>query len=263
LNFPALALLIAATVLFAYLRGLNDPKFSGISSIGDGGVYGIALGWCWVSSIIRNRWARFGTLTLIACTFALLLSESSRDEHDWLRYATQLGGMIVTQSVLFHVFKVPHWQWNTGSPMNESAESGATTQFRILDVMMVTLAYGVLMGLARHYLPPFALQDYWPTAVVISLYFPLMAMLVAHSGAAGKQRYRYMRLVSICLLVAIGAAALSWIQAQTFSLSLDQAKVLFVLNILSGVGFVVAVAFFPLAGVFGQLTRRPDLPREG
>lgn len=260
LNLASLVLLVAATVSFEFLRRLDNSGISSVSLLGDGGIYGVALGWCWVTSVTRRRWISFFVKVLIICLFSYLLRESSKAAGDWLRYATQLGGMIVTQSVLFHLLDVPKWQWNVGASTSDSKQIEPTRQFGILDVMLVTLAYGSLMALARHYMPPVSLGEYWPTAIVLSVFFPTLATIVAHSGRLGKRRHAFSRILLLGLLVGLGASGLGWIEARIFLLDFDQAKAVFIFYLLFSVGFVIATGIFAFAGVFGHLFLSSKLP---
>ena len=233
-----------------------------IASVGDGGVYGAAIGFCWTITLLQSRWREGMAKLLIVCLFSIVLYQTSRSNHTWLRYATQLGGMIVTQSVLFHLFGVPKWRWAFDKSTADLQPVEQTRQFGIVDVMLVTLAYGCLMGLARHYLPRASLDVYWPTAIFFSLFFPMLATIVALSVRLGYTRHRFARLVLLCILVSLGATTVGWIESRMFSLDFDQAKFLFLLYVLFSVGFVIAMGFFAIAGVLGSISRRSELPSD-
>ena len=139
--------------------------------------------------------------------------------------------------------------------MNKKVSMPSRTRcqsFPILDVMLITSAYGVLLSLARLYVPPTSQAEYWPVTMALCVYFPILAMVTAKSSRTERNRHALFRLLTLILLMGFGNFGLTWIQIRQSEDVSTMFWQFYLFYLLFIIGFVVAVGFFSLAGVISR-----------
>ena len=252
---------MAATTTLMVVCRSSAQSYVAFYLLGAGGLYGVATGWSWVASASRNRWLRVTLRTTIVICFAFLLRVATQDSPSWLRYVTQLGGIIVSQCVLFHLFRVPTWRATIDEQHEIDEMSEPTPKFSILDVMLVTSALGVLLSMARLYTPPTLQSQYWPVTIVLWVYFAVLATITVGSGPTGGSRHRAIRILVLLLLIGLGNFGLTWIQTRQSDDVSTMFWQFYFFYLLFIIGFVVAVSFFSLAGVVSRVFPNKRSPK--
>ena len=263
LSLRTASVLLLATIAAAFVDRLSEGNLLP-NAIAVGGLYGIISGWVWVTSSVEHRLIRLTIrMTLVGLGSYGILYLTENPERIWLKYVTQFGGMVVTQSVLFYFLRIPEWRLGfREANVVTDPSPGNRAQFDIADVMLVTIAIAVLLGLAIRYRTPIESSDYWAGVFGLWIFFPLLAALSAICTIPSQNGSRVGQFVS---LIALGISG-AWVMAKAQMMTSENAwgDELFFFNRYGSImlGFVFAILIFGIVGrknpLIQDIARKPD-----
>ena len=259
LNRTSLLLLVAVTTLIVYLTYLSgQATINGqiMAAFFAGALYGTASGWVWVVSVVQHRILRNAIKAAIVGTFAYLWGKLINIDADGLRYATQFGGMAVTQSVLFHLVKIPNWHLGLSAVESSNDDpSEPRVQYEIFDIMLVTTAYAVLLGLAGLHRPNVGPHEYWKVVIGLWIFFPMLATMSAASSQFRSKLRSVLRLGLLFVLTIGGSITLALLDVALTNSKETELNQYLTLYTLITLGYVTLVGGFVVIGSLGRLYR--------
>lgn len=210
-SLAPMALLLLATIALGvdyYRKEVGSdtlhPVMVGFLIVGF--AYGWTAGGCWMMSGIPNRYIRWAAQAGLAALLAAVLQPIGGSPY--IHYLANLGGLILVQTLMFHVMKVPTWRRH-GSQAEPPVSRHR--QFGIGEILAATTCIALLMAVAMRYRRESVDQiNYWLMLIAFWCLAPLIsataifAVLVRHSFAQA-----FWRLLLAAALTVLAVAGLT------------------------------------------------------
>ncbi len=175
-----------------------------------GAIYGATTGICWVLTVVEGihyrSIARLFTVIIGSCILASrtdLFGSAELVNPDLpilRRSLINLGGMAVTQSVLFFFLGIPAWR-KRATPMPQQ-----NRQFSIHQILLTTTSVALIAALSIHDRPRIDAPEYWLVLFGIWVSFPLISV-VACGAVLNRCVTRNIVWGCSALLLAVAAGA--------------------------------------------------------
>ncbi len=137
-----------------------------------GVTYGYASGTCWIAALANKPFTRYAVRLVIASATMFVMTRLTNS--NWLRQISNLGGLLVCQSILFFLLSIPDWQFPAGTTAAVPAPV-KRRQFRIADIIIATTSIAILLSIAIRYTTPIDSMNYWVVMLLVWLVCPLIA----------------------------------------------------------------------------------------
>lgn len=168
---------------------------------------GLVWGWtsasCWIASAMELRYLRWGSMAVIAAVFSIALQTLS--EGLYIRYFSGLGGLILFQTLAYHLLRVPRWRKRA---LGKDEVVVRTAQFGIGEIIAATTCIAVLFSIAIRYrgegIDP---VSYWLTLTAFWCLAPLMSASMIFAVLSQRGPRAAAGLVLLSLLFTAGCAA--------------------------------------------------------
>ncbi|MEM8501516.1 MAG: hypothetical protein AAF542_26155 [Pseudomonadota bacterium] len=178
------------------MPGVTPAMFSSMLVLGSW--YGITAWACWLCTAVPRTFPRL-LLRGAAWLIGSYLLDQHQGNEQWLKFMINLGGMLITQSVLFFLLSIPGWK------VGGSGRDFETRQFGIGDILLATTGVSVLLGMAIRFQTPIDAEAYWLVLAGLWLLFPLLSAC-ACTAALHRAMFRRVFFLTIgALLVLVGA----------------------------------------------------------
>jgi hypothetical protein len=208
-----------------------------------GTVLGLAMGLNWMVTVSANRVNRaFLRVALVSfCTYLLTVWGVALA---W-KYTIDLIGMLLMQSIYFHLFGVPDWILRGNAIAQTTAKS---SQFRIVDLLAWTTGLAILLALSIRVDPQAFGVHYWSVLCVLWLVVPMAAMCWTLAGLLpGLSRAQISWLATACLLTLFLSAGLAWAELRSMNPAKMNVSIVSLYAILFG-GLGLTMLLFSVAG---------------
>jgi hypothetical protein len=172
-----------------------------------GVTYGFASGVCWIATIARNTFSRFGIRLFVVAASACLMTLFTDDS--WFFYVSNLCGLLIFQTILVFLLRIPDWEFLAIDPEMD-ATGQQHHQFQIADVIIATTSIALLLAIGMRYATPIDSLDYWLVVGLIWLVGPMIAAsLFAATMSQRTEKGMGMGILA-AMLAATTAGALSY-----------------------------------------------------
>lgn len=187
---PFLWLIACGLIQFVLIRRAILPPVEAIAWLWIASMWAGWAGTLWLASSVKNKPLR---LAIIAGCFAwhVFWMTMGRGQPS-MRYAVMFGGYGLTQTILFRLFRVPHWTFSPRAmSLTLTPVVAGYRQFAIFELLSLTTITAVLITLARRYEPAQGLM-FWIGLPLISLSLASVAALGTLATASPSRSRRVM-----------------------------------------------------------------------
>jgi hypothetical protein len=209
-----LVLLLVSAALFSdYCLGSATRTTPGPVSFTNLNLYsfflvGLIYGWTaagsWLLSCIERRYLRWGLQLGLTVVLARILQAMREDE--WMRFFSSLGGLVFSQTIIFHLIGMPRWKISRLADRDSpNLKDEPTRQFGIGDILACTTCIAFLLAIMIRYQPSgVGSTSYWLPLIAFLTVAPLSAASMMKAVLGSRRRIEQIAWV----LLSIGTTIL-------------------------------------------------------
>ncbi|MCP4888379.1 hypothetical protein N9D23_11365 [Rubripirellula sp.] len=212
-----LVLLLVSAALFSdYCLGSATRTTPGPVSFTNLNLYsfflvGLIYGWTaagsWLLSCIERRYLRWGLQLGLTVVLARILQAMREDE--WMRFFSSLGGLVFSQTIIFHLIGMPRWKISRLADRDSpNLKDEPTRQFGIGDILACTTCIAFLLAIMIRYQPSgVGSTSYWLPLIAFLTVAPLSAASMMKAVLGSRRRIEQIAWVLLSIGTTILCAA--------------------------------------------------------
>lgn len=216
LSVLLILLMISAALFYNYCLGSATRTTPGLVSYTSLNLYsfflvGLIYGWTaagsWLLSCIERRYLRWGLQLGLAAILARILQAMQEDE--WMRFFSSLGGLVFSQTIIFHLIGMPRWKRARLADRDfPDLKAEPTRQFGIGEILAGTTCIAFLLAIMIHYQPGgVGSTSYWLPLLAWLTVAPLSAASMIQAVLGSHRRIEQIAWVLLSIGTTIFCAA--------------------------------------------------------